>query len=272
MRDDPEEHLGGLVDRMRDRLAGLAEKSDGKARQDRDQQHLQQVAARQRAEITVGDDPHQMRDDAVFLGLGDVGRDRFRIDRGRIDVEAGAGLEDFADDQADRERHRRDHLEIDQRLQADPADALQVAHRGDAVHHGAEDHRRDHHLDQRDEAVAERLQLLAEIGIEMSDQDTEQDRDQNLDVEDLVPGLVMGGDGGARRVSGHGALAAVQVTAIMGWRAATDNSIVGRESIVTGSRALGDIEAALHCGARQSALQPGRDMLERSNSTISRAP
>ena len=74
-----------------------------------------------------------------------------------------AGLQHLADDQADGQRHRRDRLEIDQRLQPDPADALQVAHRGDAVHHGAEDHRRDHHLDQRDEAVAERLQCLAEI-------------------------------------------------------------------------------------------------------------
>ncbi|MGY3456185.1 hypothetical protein ACVWW5_001635 [Bradyrhizobium sp. LM3.4] len=63
------------------------------------------------------------------------------------------------------------------------------------MHHGAEDHRRDHHLDQRYEAVAERLQGLAEIGVEIADEHPEHDRDQNLDVEDLVPGLVPAVDG-----------------------------------------------------------------------------
>ncbi len=43
---------------------------------DRHQQDLQQVAAGERAEIAVGNDPEQMRDDALFLCLGDVGRDR----------------------------------------------------------------------------------------------------------------------------------------------------------------------------------------------------
>ena len=138
-----------------------------------------------------------MRDDALFLRLGDVGRDGIRIDRRRIDVEAAAGLKDFADDEADRQRHRRDDFEIDQRLQPDAADAFQIAHRRNAVHHRAEDHRRDHHLDQRDEAVAERLQLLAEIGKETADQDAERDRDQDLNIEDLVPGLMTrGGTGG----------------------------------------------------------------------------
>ncbi len=98
--NDPEEHFGRLVDRMRNRLTGLAQQGDRKSRQDRDQQHLQQVAAGQRTDITVGNDPHQVRDDAVFLGLGDIGRDRLRIHCGRIDVEAGAGLEEFADDAA----------------------------------------------------------------------------------------------------------------------------------------------------------------------------
>ena len=139
-----------------------------------------------------------------------------RVDRGRIDVEAGTGLKYFADDQADRQRHRGDDLEIDQRFQADAADALQIAHRGDAVHDGAEDHRRDHHLDQRDKAVAKRLQRLAEIGIKMSDCDAECDRDENLDIQDLVPGLTT--DGGADHFCGHGAsdIAARSTQAIMG--------------------------------------------------------
>ena len=71
------------------------------------------------------------------------------------------------------------------------------------MHDGAENHRRDHHLDQRDKTVAKRLQLLAEIGIEISDENAERDRDQHLDVEDLVPGLVRA-DGWADRFGGHG--------------------------------------------------------------------
>ncbi len=131
----------------------------------------------------------QVGDDALLLGLRDVGRDRLGIERRGIDVEAVAGLQYLADQEADRERERRHRLEIEQRLDADAADLLEIAHRGDAVHDGAEDHRRDHHLDQRDEAVAERLELPAEVRIEIPDEDAERDRDQHLDVEDRVPGM-----------------------------------------------------------------------------------
>jgi len=49
---------------------------------------------------------------------------------------------------------------------------------------------------------AERLQLRAEVWVEIPDQDAERDRDQHLDIEDLVPRL-MPGDG-TDRFSGHG--------------------------------------------------------------------
>jgi len=38
--------------------------------------------------------------------------------------------------------------------------------------------------------VAERLQVLAEIGKEATDQDAKRDRDQDLNIEDFVPGLM----------------------------------------------------------------------------------
>jgi hypothetical protein len=129
-----------------------------------------------------------MRDDPLLLGAGDVARNELGIERRRIDVEALAGLQDLADDQADSERQGRDRFEIEQRLDADAADLLEVAHRADAMHHGAEDHRRDHHLDQRDEAVAKRLQCLAGVRKVMTDDDAERDGDQHLDVKDAVPG------------------------------------------------------------------------------------
>ncbi len=53
---------------------------------------------------------------------------------------------------------------IDDGLAADAAEFLHVAHLGDAQRHGAEDHRRDHHLDQLDEGVAQGLQGGASLG------------------------------------------------------------------------------------------------------------
>ena len=85
-----------------------------------------------------------------------------------VGVEAGARLDDLADEDADEQRDGGDHLEVDQRLQADATDLLQVADRGDAVHDGAEDDRRDHHLDQRDEGVAQPLDRLAPFGLQRS--------------------------------------------------------------------------------------------------------
>jgi hypothetical protein len=82
----------------------------------------------------------------------------------RIDVHADARLEDEGEQQAERQRDGGHDLEVDQRLDADAADALQVAGAGDAVHHDAEHQHRDDHLDQLDEAVAQRLELDAELG------------------------------------------------------------------------------------------------------------
>ena len=100
-----------------------------------------------------------------------------------VDVHAGAGLQGVGDDQADDERQRRNHLEIDQRLEADAADLLHVLHAGDAMHDGAEDDRRDDHLDRLDEGIAQRLHLLAELRIVVPEQDAHHDRGQHLDVE-----------------------------------------------------------------------------------------
>ena len=75
------------------------------------------------------------------------------------------------------------HLEVEQRLAADAADLLHVARAGDAEHHGAEDDRRDQHLDQRDEAVAERLQRNAGLGRHVADRAAGDDREQHPEVE-----------------------------------------------------------------------------------------
>src|SRR5207237_1397704 len=62
-------------------------------------------------------------------------------------------------------------------------DLLQIAHRGDADGDRREDDRRDHHLDQADEDVAERLAGLARVGKEMPDQHADEDGEEDLEIK-----------------------------------------------------------------------------------------
>ena len=78
------------------------------------------------------------------------------------------------------ERDRRDDLEIDQRLDADPADPFQVAGAGDAVHDDAEHEHRDDHLDELDERIAERLELDRRLGPDEADDDADDERQHHL--------------------------------------------------------------------------------------------
>ena len=94
-------------------------------------------------------------DRLLRFGLLGVGGDRCRI--GHAPPKPVPDLDQIADDQPDHQREGRDDLEIDQRLDADAADLLGVLDVRDAGDDRAEDDRRDHHLDQLDEAVAQRL-------------------------------------------------------------------------------------------------------------------
>jgi hypothetical protein len=140
------------------------------------------------ADEGFGDDRQQMGDQALLLGAMNVACNRLGIESRRIDVEALAGLEQLPDQKSEPERQRRHRLEIEQRLDPDTADLFEVAHRADAVHDRAEDDRPDHHLDERDEAVAERLEGDRRVGEEMPDQDADRDGDEHLNVENGVPG------------------------------------------------------------------------------------
>ena len=163
---------------MRNREAG----------QNRDQQDLQEIAFGERTDERLGDDRQQVADHTLFLGAANKAGDGIGIERRRVDIESPARLQNFPDDEPNGERQRRYGFEIDEGLDADPADLLEVAHRADAVHDRAEDDRPDHHLDEGDEAVAERLERNARVRKVVPDQDADGDGDQNLDVENGVPG------------------------------------------------------------------------------------
>ena len=108
-------------------------------------------------------------------------------------AETRAGPDHIADDKTDHQREGGDDLEIDQRLDADAADLLGILDMRDAGDHRAEDDRRDHHLDQLDEAVAERLDPVIRriCRLKPAENRAEQDRDQHLDIENFVPGLLL---------------------------------------------------------------------------------
>ena len=176
------------VDHLQQWLAAFTQPMQREGEQDRDQQHLQDFAFRKGADKGVGDDVQQVIDKAHLGGFFGIGGDARRIQRGRVDVHPHAGLPDVDDDQTHDQGDGGHHLEIDQRLDADAADLLHVLHTGDAVDDRAEDDRCDQHLDQPDEAVPQRFQLLAGLGVEIADQHAKRDGTQNLNVKMTIPG------------------------------------------------------------------------------------
>jgi len=144
---------------------------------------LEQVAAHEGADEGVGDDVEQEVHRAGMAGGGGVLCDGLGIERGRVGVDAGAGLHPVDHEQADDERDGGDDLEIDQCLYPHPADLFHVAQAGDPHDDGREDDRADQHLDELDERVAQRLQLLAQRGVLPAEQHAGDDGQEDLDID-----------------------------------------------------------------------------------------
>ena len=171
-----------MLDAAQDRLPRAAHRLQRESHQKCDEKRLQHAARRQRREQRVRNDAldevHQPARLVCLLGqLGALARGGFR------QVHAAAGMDDVADDKADRERERRHHQEVGEGQAADLADGRGFAHRSDAQHDRAEDHRSDHHLDQGDEHRAENTDALADLGGENADRDTDEHRGDHRDVE-----------------------------------------------------------------------------------------
>ncbi len=107
----------------------------------------------------------------------------FRVEGARIDVEPGARLQHVDDRDADHQGNRGHELEVQQRLAAHPPDFLHVARAGDAEDDGAEDDGRDQHLHERDEAIAQRLELHGVDRIEVPERPAGQDGEDDPEVE-----------------------------------------------------------------------------------------
>ena len=126
------------------------------------------------------DDAKQEVDGAVRCGL--------LVGLVRRQLQALARVDEVADDQADGQREGGHEDEVAQGQPADLADRGGLGDGADAQHDGAEDDRGDHHLDQFDEPVAQRLQRLADLREQQPDHGAQDDGDDDGDVK--VVGLV----------------------------------------------------------------------------------
>ena len=190
-RGEPEDHAEDaehqrlqVLDRVHDRLALGAHLLQREADQQGDEQHLQHALAGERRE-------ERRRDDAEDELLRRLGLGRRGVVRRARHVQALTRVDEVADDQADRQREGRHDHEVQQRQSADLADGRGLRDRADADHDRAEDDRRDHHLDEGDEALADRLERDADLRPDQADRRAEHDRDDHRDVQPgvLVPCL-----------------------------------------------------------------------------------
>jgi hypothetical protein len=183
----PEQHGRDGVDQRSNALALFAaDQSEADAEDDGEKQHLQHVVTRQRVERGGRDDVDEEAADAAALqlvGIVGIGIEGLGIERRRIDVHAVAGTEQIGQHQADDQRDRRHDLEIDQCLDADPADLFEVAGAGDAMHDHAEHDRRHDHRDQLQKGVAEDLEADGKIRNGHPEHNPEQQRRQNLNKQ-----------------------------------------------------------------------------------------
>ena len=154
-----------------------------KPEQHRDHQHRQDFALGDSADHVVWDHFEQEVDDRQRFGAGDVTRDGLLVERGGVDMQPRPGLQQIADAEPDQQRQGGNELEVDDRTQADDADAAHIADLGNADGDRRKNQNRDDGADQRDERIAERLHLDCEAGVEIAQQQAEPDRDQHLNIE-----------------------------------------------------------------------------------------
>ena len=121
------------------------------------------------------------------MGLGRKVRNLGRVETGRIDVHARAGLNHVGHDQTDDQGQGREGQEIGKGLGRGPAKGLQITHARNAGDNGQENDRPDDHLDELDEGIAQRLEGLAQGRVEVPDQGPGRNRDQDLKIEMAIP-------------------------------------------------------------------------------------
>ena len=174
----------------------LAERGEGEAGEDGEEEDLEDLARGEGAGVVLGDDVEEEVGDAEVGALSGVLGDGFGVEGAGINVHAAAGADEVGDGHADEQGEGGDGLEVEERLEADAAEAAGIADAGDADDDGEEDDGGDEHADELDEAVAEGLELLAEMGEESADEDAGEDAKEDAEVEGAEEGVGTGLGGG----------------------------------------------------------------------------
>jgi hypothetical protein len=94
-------------------LPELAHPGDGKAAEDRHEQDLQQIPARECPDERAGNDIHQVGRDTLLGGSRDIARHRLGIEACGIDVESSTRLQHLAHEQTDAQRQGGYGFEIE---------------------------------------------------------------------------------------------------------------------------------------------------------------
>ena len=175
--------VGDLVDEPQHQRALGLERRERHAEEDGEEQHLEDVAPREGVGHVLGNDVEQEIDGAEGVAGRGVARDGAGVELRRVDVHPRARPHRLPDQQPEGEGEGGQHLEVDEPLETDAPHPLEVAHLGDARHHRREDDGRDQHLDELDEAVAQRLHRRAEGRVEDAEERSESDRHQHLGIE-----------------------------------------------------------------------------------------
>ena len=147
-------HLGQRIGAGDQRLAALANRRQGDACKDREDEDLQDIVGRQRLDRVLGEDREDELGRLQLLDLADCGGGGGDIGDRRAD----AGLEEVDQHQPEADRDEARGNEPRQRAHADAAQGGAVAHMGDADDDGREHQRRNQHLDEVEEDVAQKLE------------------------------------------------------------------------------------------------------------------
>ena len=140
-----------------------------------------------KAPTTVsGNDMQQEIHDRDTVAAGGCHGAPRRINGAQVEYDAIARPIDVHHDETQQQGRRGNDFEVHQRFDADACELLHVAHFRDAHDHRGEDDRLDHHFDELDEQIAERLQLLGRVGQQISEKCADQDGAEHLNVEAAI--------------------------------------------------------------------------------------
>jgi len=175
-----------LIQDLHQGLGLFPQMGQGQTEEHGEQQHLDNFPLGEGVHHAVGDNVHEEIHRALMGGGFRVVGDALGVQGVGIHVHAGTGFEHIYHHQTDGQGHGGHGFKVNQGFQTHPAHFPHIPHLGNAHHHGGENDRGDHHLDQLDEGVPQGFHGGARIRVEGSETDPQGNGKQHLEVKTLV--------------------------------------------------------------------------------------